>query len=64
MTKNAVFSARSKHIEARYFFIRELVQEGNMKAVYIPTEDNVADIFTKPLGHETHLKFAAALGLA
>jgi hypothetical protein len=63
MTKDPVFSARSKHIEARYFFIRELVQQGEMLAQFIPGEDNVADIFTKPLLHGRHQKLTSLLGL-
>jgi len=63
LTKDPVFSGRSKHIEARYFFIRELVQAGKLRAKHIPGIDNVADIFTKPLSHEDHSRLVAMLGL-
>jgi hypothetical protein len=63
MTKDPIFSARSKHIEARYFFIRELVQTKRLSAQHIRSEDNVADIFTKPLNQEDHAKFTRALGV-
>jgi hypothetical protein len=63
MTKDPLFSARSKHIEARYFFIRELVQAGRIKTRHIRGIDNVADIFTKPLSQEDHQRLVAALGL-
>jgi hypothetical protein len=63
MTKDPIFSARSKHIEARYFFIRELVQAKKISAQHIRSENNIADIFTKPLNKEDHAKFRAALGV-
>jgi len=63
LTKDPVFSGRSKHIEARYFFIRELVQAGKLRAKHIPGVDNVADIFTKPLSHEDHMRLVSMLGL-
>ena len=63
MTKDPMFSWRSKHIEARYFFIRELVQEGKLRAKHIKGTDNVADIFTKPLSKEDHYRLMTCLGL-
>ena len=41
---------RTKHIERRHLKIRELVEELVVKAEYVPTADNVADILTKALG--------------
>ena len=63
LTKEAAFSGRSKHIEARYYFVRELVQCKRLKTAHIPGKDNVADIFTKPLSHEDHSRLTAMLGL-
>lgn len=63
LTKDAVFSGRSKHIEARYYFVRELVQAGRLQTAHIPGTDNVADIFTKPLLSDDHYKLVAKLGL-
>lgn len=63
MTKDPIFSGRSKHIEARYFFIRELVQAGKVQAKHIPGCDNVADIFTKPLSKEDHYRLMEKLGV-
>jgi hypothetical protein len=44
-----VFHDRSKHIEIRYHFIRDWVQRGAVQLQYIPTDEQVADIFTKAL---------------
>jgi len=43
-------SGRTKHIALRYNMIRETIKEHNIKVVYTPSKDMVADILTKPLG--------------
>jgi hypothetical protein len=63
-TRDPVYSARSKHIEARYFFIRELTQGGDMRTEHIAGEENPADIFTKALSKERHYKLLHMLGLS
>jgi hypothetical protein len=45
-----VYHARSKHIEAHYHFVREKIQSKEIDLIYCNTNENVADIFTKPLG--------------
>lgn len=52
MSKNTVISTRSKHIALDFHFIREQVEEGTLKIVYVSSVDQVADIFTKPLGND------------
>ena len=42
-------SSRSKHVDIKYFFVREKIMEGVIKLVHIPSKDNMADLFTKPL---------------
>lgn len=44
-----VCHARSKHIDTQYHFVREKVQSKEFSLVYCNTNENVADIFTKPL---------------
>jgi hypothetical protein len=63
LTRDPVFSGRSKHIEARYFFIKELVQRGRLHTAHIPGTLNVADIFTKPLAVDDHTRLVDLLGL-
>ena len=50
LCKNPVFHDRSKHIETRYHFIRESVESGKIAVEYINTDEQLADILTKPLG--------------
>ena len=49
LAKDNKFHMRTKHIDMRYHFIREVVEDGKVTVQYIPTGDNVSDIFTKPL---------------
>ena len=42
-------SKRMRHINIRYFFIRDRVQSDEVDIKYCPTEEMVADYFTKPL---------------
>jgi hypothetical protein len=55
-SKNNSIHKRSKHIDQRYHYIRELVAANRVKLEYIPTEQNIADIFTKPLTSERFIK--------
>jgi len=47
---NLVCHARSKHIDTQYHFVREKVQSKGISLIYCNKNENVADIFTKPLG--------------
>ena len=42
-------TGRSKHITVRYFYVRQLVESGNLILRYVPTSLQLADIFTKAL---------------
>ena len=41
--------SRTKHIDRRHYFVRELVEEGRLVVPFVATADNYADFFTKPL---------------
>ena len=60
LAKNAVCHERTKHVQTKYHFVRELITDGWVQVVKIATEYNPADIFTKvlPVG-----KFKGALDL-
>ena len=42
-------SDRTRHINIRYFFVKDRVEQGDVKIEYMPTGDMVADVLTKPL---------------
>ena len=46
MANNETLGQRTKHIQTRYHFTREYVQDGILKIVYVLSENNDADIFT------------------
>ncbi len=49
MTKNPVMHGRTKHIEIKHHFIRDLVAQGEVKLEFCRTEVQMADMFTKAL---------------
>ena len=64
LSKNPVFHDRSKHIEMKYHFIRHLLQRGALKLQYIRTDEQIADILTKPLTTSKFVYFHDKLGMA
>lgn len=47
LMKNFSTTGRTKHIETRLHFIRELVEQGTIAIKFVRSSDNIADIFTK-----------------
>ena len=43
------FHDKSKHIEIKYHYIRDMVQRGAVKLQYVATNEQIADVLTKPL---------------
>ena len=58
MMENPVFHDRSKHIEIRYFYIRDMMQRGAIKLQYVST-----DVLTKPLSRVKFEHFREKLGM-
>jgi hypothetical protein len=50
ISKNNITSNRTKHIDIKYHYCREKVQDGTVRLEYIPSEHMVADILTKAVG--------------
>ncbi|CAN0489253.1 unnamed protein product, partial [Laminaria digitata] len=49
LANDPLSSARTKHIDVRFHFIRELVRSKTISVEYVPTKEQRADILTKPL---------------
>ena len=63
MLVNPVFHDKSKHIEIRYHFIRDMVQKGVVKLQYISTNDQTADVLTNSLPRVKFEYFRRRLGV-
>ena len=57
LAKNYISNSRTKHIERRHLKIRELVEEMMVRPEFVPTDENAADIMSKPLGRAKFEKF-------
>ena len=63
IARNPVAHGRTKHIDIRYHYIREAVQEGTVVLCFCPTSEMIADVLTKPLSRGQFEKFRLALGM-
>lgn len=60
---NHMFHARTKHIDVRHHFIRDIVAKQLVNICYLRTDEMTADILTKALSKEKFLKFVSQLCL-
>ena len=63
MSKNPVFHQKTRHINRRYHFIRDAIQDGTIELNYCRTEEQLADIFTKALPKDRFEYLRPALGV-
>jgi hypothetical protein len=63
LSRNPVLHGRSKHIDVRFHFLRELTRDGVVELMYCNTQEQVSDIMTKPLKLEVFLKLRDKLGM-
>jgi hypothetical protein len=61
--ENPMFHDKSKHIEIRYHFIQDRIKKGALELQYIPIDQQVVDILTKPLVKRKFEAFKDKLGL-
>jgi len=54
---------RSKHIDTKYHFVRDCVEQNKVKLFYVPTEYQQADILTKALAQQKFIKFRNILNV-
>ena len=63
LTNNPVQHSRTKHIDVHHHFIRDHQQKGNICIKSVGTEDQLADIFTKPLDEKRFYKLRNELNI-
>ena len=61
LAENATFHNKSKHIDIKYHYIRELLDKKVISITYINTNENIADIMTKSLNHIKHHSFTKGI---
>ena len=54
--KNGIKSERTKHIDIKYHFITDRIKNGELQLEWIPTDAQLADIFTKALGKQVFVR--------
>ena len=62
-TKGVEFQTKLRHIDVHHFWLRQEVQEGSLRVVWIPTAKMPADGLTKVLDRTKHREFMRQLNL-
>ena len=63
LSENLVFHDKSKHIEIKYHYIKDMVQRGAVKLQYVVMDEQIADVLTKPLARVKFEYFREKLGV-
>lgn len=63
LAKNHTYHSRTKHIDVKYNFVRDVVKEDMLRIEYVSTNDMIADVLTKNLAKIKHCNFVNKLGL-
>lgn len=63
LSKDNKFHAQTKHTNICHHFIHEAIKDRKITFIYVPTDENPMDIFTKTLTEENFWQFVEMLGL-
>ena len=62
-TKDPSFHAKTKHIDIKFNFVKDMVARKEVNVKYIATQEMVADPITKPISKEAYFRHVKSLGL-
>ena len=62
ISKNPMMQTKNRHIDIKYHYLRELVQDKTARMEYVNTKEQLADTFTKTLPKEPHEHLRSQLG--
>ncbi|WVZ70690.1 hypothetical protein U9M48_019333 [Paspalum notatum var. saurae] len=63
VAKNTVLHSRTKHIDVRFYYLRDHYEKGDIDLVHVVTQNQLADIFTKPLEFSAFVRLRGELGV-
>ena len=63
VAKNLVLHSKTKHIDVRYHFLRDHQEKGDIELCHVDTQNQLADILTKPLDQATFARLRGELGV-
>ena len=63
ISKNPMMHEKTKHIAIKYHYVRELVEDKQVKMEYINSKEQIVDIFTKPLPKDAFEYLRGKLGV-
>jgi len=63
VAKNLVLHSRTKHIDVRFHFLRDHYEKGDIDLIHVVTQNQLADIFSKPLEFSTFVRLRGELGV-
>jgi hypothetical protein len=63
LSKNPILHGRCKHIDVRFHFLRDLTKDGTIELIHCRSQDQLADLMTKPLKLESFCNLRESLGI-
>jgi hypothetical protein len=63
LSRNPVHHERSKHIDVKYHYIRECIEDDKVDVSHVSTDGQLADILTKALGRVKFIEMRLKLGV-
>ncbi|GKC33508.1 retrovirus-related pol polyprotein from transposon TNT 1-94 [Tanacetum coccineum] len=61
ISKNPVLHSRTQHTDIRFHFVRDHILKGDIELHFVPTDLQLADVFTKPLAEPSFIRLVAEL---